>query len=223
MNGIEHYYLIDMENVGLSGLCGLNLPGEGSAIILFVSNNAHVATEEVQEDILNSKAEIRTFFCSVTGKNAMDFELAAFFGSVLENPETKRISIISQDGGYKSLEDYARKVRKNVTVYQGRNILEAFVAEQNMAGPKMYAKGKQVDFKHVMEALQKKRDFEDPIRAKLGEIVDGNEMDGVIGIVKDGGSPRQKYLNLLKLLGRVRGTEVYRVVKNIFQNTSSVM
>ena len=223
MNGVAHYYLIDMENVGLSGLCGLNLPGEGSAIILFISNNAHVATEEVQEDILNSKAEIRTFFCSVTGKNAMDFELAAFFGSVLEKPETKRVSIISQDGGYKSLEDYARKARKNVTVYQGRNILEAFVAEQNMAGPKMYAKGKQVDFKHVMEALQKKRDFEDPVRAKLAAVVAADEMDGVIEIVKSEGNHRSKYLGLLKLLGRKRGTEVYRIVKNIFPNTSPVM
>ena len=215
MTVINHYYLIDMENVGLSGLCGLNMPGEGSAIILFISNNAHVATEEVQEDILNSKAEISTFFCSVTGKNAMDFELASFFGSVLEKPETKRVSIISQDGGYKSLEDYARKARKNVTVYQGRNILEAFVAEQNMAGPKMYAKGKQVDFKHVMEALQKKRDFEDPIRSQLAGIVNSGEMDNVIAVMKDEASPKQKYLSLLKMLGRVRGTEAYRIVKGI--------
>ena len=104
MKAISYYYLVDMENVGLQGLYGLNMPEEDSAIILFISNNFHMATEEIQEDILKSKADISTIFCSVMRKNAMDFQMAAYFGSVLNKKETKRVSIISQDGGFKALQ-----------------------------------------------------------------------------------------------------------------------
>ena len=104
MTEIEHYYLVDLENVGLQGLYGLNMPGEGSEIQIFLSNAAHVGTDAIRQDILESRARIDTTFCSVTGKNALDFQLTAYFGAVLEIPATKRISIISKDGGYKSLE-----------------------------------------------------------------------------------------------------------------------
>lgn len=213
MAQIKHYYLVDMENVGLQGLCGLNMPGADSAVVIFLSNSAHVATEEIQADILASKAEIDTFFCSVTGKNALDFEVAAYFGAILEREDVERISIISNDGGYRSLEDYAKKVRKKVTVYQGKTILEAFVTAQHVSGPKMYKKGKPVDFKHVMEALKKKREFEEPIRSGLSGLLEESEIESALSIYQNADSPRGKYLELMKSFGRAKGTEIYRVIR----------
>lgn len=82
-----------MENVQLKGLQGLNLPGECSEIRLFLSNAMHTGNLEVQKDILTSKARIETFFCSVQGKNAMDFEMAAYCGKVLTDPDIDKRSI----------------------------------------------------------------------------------------------------------------------------------
>lgn len=84
LSKIYHYYLIDLENVGLPGLCGLNMPGDDSEIHFFLSHTAHTATEDVYQDIMRSPAQVMTTFCSETHKNAVDFQLAAYFGHVLD-------------------------------------------------------------------------------------------------------------------------------------------
>ena len=214
MTDIAHYYLVDLENVGLSGLYGLNMPGEGSEIRIFLSNAAHVGTDEIRQDILASRARIDTAFCSVTGKNALDFQLSAYFGAVLEIPATKRISIISKDGGYKSLEDYAAKRRKTIAVYQARSVLEAFVASENRAGPRQYEKGKPVDFKHIMTAVKARDVSEGPVRKTLAEICDEDMIQKVLDITGDKGiTAKERYLRFLRTFGRVKGTEIYRLLK----------
>ena len=211
MTDIRHYYLIDMENVGLQGLHGLNLPGEGSGIILFLSKAAHVATNDVKKDILASRAVIRTFFCNAQTKNAMDFEMAAYLGALLTRPETERISIISRDNGFKALVDYAGQVRKNVPVFQARSILEAYVVAESLLYPGAYEKGKSVDLQEVMQEK-----LEMPVRETLsGELeLSESEIRKVLQIVGDGSSgAKERYLNLLKTFGREKGTAIYRLVK----------
>lgn len=211
---ITHYYLIDLENVGLQGLYGMNMPGAGSEIHIFLSNAAHTGTEQLREDILDSRAKIETSFCSIQGKNALDFQLAAYFGAILEKPETERISIISKDGGYRSLEDYAKKRRKQAAVYQGRSILEAFVAAENRSNPRIYEKGKTVDFKQIMAEMKAKRASEDPVRARLSGVCDGDMVQKVIEIAgTEGITAKEKYTALLKAFGREKGTEIYRLIK----------
>ena len=214
MTEIEHYYLVDLENVGLQGLYGLNMPGEGSEIQIFLSNAAHVGTDAIRQDILESRASFDTTFCSVTGKNALYFQLSAYFGAVLEIPATKRISIISKDGGYKSLEDYAWKRRKTVTVYQARSVLEAFVASENRAGPRKYEKGKSVDFKHIMTEVKARKGLEEPVRKALAELCDEEMIQKVLDITgSEGITARERYLRFLKTFGRVKGTELYRLLR----------
>lgn len=67
----KHYYLVDLENVGLSGLYGLNLPDEGSEIQIFFSESACTTTEEARDDILASKANVRLFHCRANGRNEL--------------------------------------------------------------------------------------------------------------------------------------------------------
>ena len=139
---IEHYYLVDMENVFLRGLQGMNLPGENSEIRLFISNAMHTGNEKVKDGILNSKAKINSFFCSASTKNAMDFEIAAYCGAALSRPSTKRISLISRDKGFLALADYVEKARPDVTFYQGETIFEAYVVSETNLTPKSYEGGK---------------------------------------------------------------------------------
>ena len=212
---ITHYYLIDLENVGLQGLCGLNLPAAGSEIQIFLSNTAHVGTEEIRKDILSSRAEIGTIYCSIQGKDALDFQLSAYFGAVLERPQTRRISIVSNDSGYQSLVDYAKKRRKQVAVYRAKSIMEAYFAEKNDPNPRMYEKGKNIDFKHIMEERSKKLIIEIPIREKLEDICDEETIQMVISVCgKEETSARERYLLLLKTLGREKGLEVYRMMRD---------
>ena len=209
-----HYYLIDLENVSLHGLYGMNMPGEGSEIRIFLSNAAHVGTLEVQRDILDSSASIETTFCSVQRKNALDFQLAAFFGAVLERTATRRISIISYDEGYGSLEDYAKKRRQSVVVYRARTIWEAYMAEQSPSSPNMYKKGKSVDFKQIMEELHRKQSQENQIRSRLEGVCEEKTLELVLPVLcqKDV-SWKAIYLGLLKKLGKKSGLEIYRLIR----------
>ena len=211
-----HYYLVDLENVGLQGLCGLNLPRNDSEIRIFLSDAAHVGTAEVCHDVLESNAKIETTFCSCKGKNALDFQLSAYFGASLERKETRRISIISKDGGFRSLEDYAKKWRKDVAVYQGHSILEAFVASEKKLNPRMYEKGKPMDFKKIMEALRKKAFIEEPPRQKFEACFDDKTLGQIAEIITPGTvSKRKTYLECMKVFGKQRGTEIYRVIKDV--------
>lgn len=209
MNSITHYYLVDMENVQLKGLQGLNLPGEGSEIRLFLSNAMHTGNLEVQKAILASKAKIETFYCSVQGKNAMDFEMAAYCGKVLTDPDVRRISLISKDKGFQALVDYARQVRKNVIVYQAQSILEAYVAAESELLPDSYEKGKAVDFSQIMKAVRESRD---PLRQELGAFCEEEEIQEALNLSREM-TPKERYLTLLKRYGRGKGTAMYRVMK----------
>lgn len=221
MTEIEHYYLVDLEN---AGVYGLNMPGEGSEIRIFLSNAAHVGTVEIRQDILDSRARIDTTYCSVTSKNALDFQLSACFGAVLEMPATKRISIISNDLGYKSLEDYAVKRRKQVTVYQGRSVLEAFVASQNRSTPRKYEKSKPVDFKQIMADMKTRKQFEEPVRSALARTCDEEMIQKVLVICnKEGGTAKERYLDFLKVFGRVKGTEIYRILRSLGETAPEFM
>lgn len=215
MNTIIHYYLVDFENVGLPGLCGLNMPGKEDEIHFFLSNAAHAATEDVYQDILRSPAQIMTTFCSETHKNAVDFQLAAYFGLILEREETVRISIISSDGGFRSLSDYARKRRNEIVVYHARNILEAYAAAKTTASPRMYVRGKSVDFKQIMASKRTKSLLEAPVLKELGGVYDEDTINKVLEIFQtDNMSKREKYLSLLKTYGREKGTALYRLIRN---------
>ena len=153
---ITHYYMIDLENVGIKALRGIDLTEENAEVVIFISNAAHIATTELQDDICTAKARVKTFFCGATCKNGMDFEIAAFFGEILKREDTERISIISNDKGYQALTDYAMRVRKSVSVYLAPSVMEAYAAASAGYSYKEYEmrKDNAVDFKQLMQALE---------------------------------------------------------------------
>lgn len=211
-----HYYLIDFENVGLAGLNGLKLPGEEAEIRIFLSNAAHFGTEEIREDILESKARIETFFCTSKHKNAMDFEIAAYAGAVLERADTERVSVISMDNGYAVLEDYTRRMRKDVIFYQAKNIIEAYVAGQQKICWREYKTGQNVEFKRIMDELRRKKHCERMINFRMKGF-SADEKEKAVAIYNTFSPGREMYLLVLHEFGRVKGTEVYRALKKLHE------
>lgn len=160
MTDMRHYYLVDLENVGIKALRGIDLAEKDEEVVIFISNAMHTATTELLEDILRSKAVVRTFFCGASSKNAMDFEIAAFFGEIIKRPRTERISIISSDKGYQALKDYGRRVRKTVQLYQAPTVMEALVAAKDNYPFREYEcrKDNMIDFKQVMKEVAEKKE-----------------------------------------------------------------
>ena len=213
-----HYYLIDFENVGITGLTGLYLPGEDSEIRVFLSDAAHQANEEVMQDAISSKAVIDTFYCSVSGKNSMDFQIAAYAGALLERPDTTRISIISADQGYLAVIDYGRKVRKGVTIYLSRNILEAYAAYQAGFAKKEYSAGNKrvVEFKHIIDEVKFRRNNDSAKVMELEETFGREKSLKALRIWNAFNGGRAKYHEIIKTFGMKDGIEIYRLCKELF-------
>lgn len=209
---ISHYYLVDMENVFLPGLNGLNLPGKESAICMFISNNMHTGSSSMKKYIESSEAKFDAIFCNVMTKNAVDFQISAYCGSVLNNAATKRISLISKDKGFQSLADYVNQVRPDVTFYQAYTIFEAYAAAEMGIIPEGCECGKQQDIREIMEETLEKRD---PLYRALDSICNHEEITKVQQMMQtmEMRTMRNKYLWMIKEFGKVKGTTIYNAVK----------
>ena len=108
------YFLIDYENVNVSGFDGLSSLTENDVVILFYSENAHTLTFGLHKRINETKANIEFQKVSVETKNALDFQLCSYLGFLIRDKmsnETEKNSyyIVSNDQGYSILPDYWKK------------------------------------------------------------------------------------------------------------------
>ena len=112
MNNHERYFLIDYENVGISGLAGIERLTTDDQIIIFYSDKAQSITFELYEKLQSSAAEIDLVKVNNGEKNALDFQLSSVLGYMLcenqqlKNPENTEYHIISHDKGYNSMCNY---------------------------------------------------------------------------------------------------------------------
>ena len=195
---ITDYYFIDIENVGLNGLTGIIFPETNAHIRIFLSEMHHTANVDIEADMIRSKATIDTYFCSTKTKNAMDFEIAATLGAVLQNKDIKRICIISKDMGYRALAEYTKKTRPDVDIYFSDTIMEAFFCIKENFHKSSNKNAEKVDFKHIMNKINERK---------------GKTESAIAELLSSDISNRDKYNGLLHILGREEGIRRYREYK----------
>ena len=188
-----HYYLIDLENVSLHGLYGMNMPGEGSEIRIFLSNAAHVGTLEVQRDILDSSASIETTFCSVQRKNALDFQLSSYLGYLIGTNAGWQYDyyIVSKDNGF--------------------DILASFWNEQNV-------KVREVPGISIQKREAMEKELTEKVEAALGSSEDAATVTKIITSYKT----KQGINNALQKKFPDRVKEIYRAIKPLITDKKGV-
>ena len=108
-----NYFLVDYENVNVSGFNGVSKLTENDVVVIFNSENAQTLTFGMHRRINESKAEIKFQKVNVNEKNALDFQLCAYLGFLIrdkindENVENIYY-IVSNDKSYSVLQDYCR-------------------------------------------------------------------------------------------------------------------
>ncbi len=109
-------YLVDYENVGVSGLNGLSKLDSNAKLIIFYSENADKITFGLHKRLCESNANIEYMRADVsTGKNALDFQLALYAGICLKEFQNSYIFIVSKDKGYDCLAKIANKFNSKLT------------------------------------------------------------------------------------------------------------
>lgn len=98
--------LVDYENVnGSNGLKGTDVLCRDDTLIIFYSKNCGKIRYDYMQEIKESGCEFRVIKLKGTGKNALDFYIAAECGIISERGENE-IAIISNDKGFQAVIDF---------------------------------------------------------------------------------------------------------------------
>lgn len=113
-----NYFLVDYENVNVSGLDGVSKLTEKDVVIIFYSENADTLTFGMHRRINESKAEIKFQKVAVKEKNALDFQLCTYLGYLIRDTmsEENNYFIVSNDKGYAILVDYCKKFKIDLKI-----------------------------------------------------------------------------------------------------------
>ena len=115
---MNNYYLVDYENVRMSGLNGLSRLNENDAVLIFYTENADTMTFGLYQTMNESKADIQFQKVKTGSPNALDFQLCSYLGYMIHEygGENAAYYIVSKDLGYAVLSNYWKE--RDIHIYQ---------------------------------------------------------------------------------------------------------
>lgn len=101
------YYFVDFENVKSDGIKDLKDVNEGDFIVFFYSEKCKNLSLDVLDSIIKKKLKFQSFKVNVGTKNALDFQLVTYLGSVIGEYRTDaQYHIVSNDKGFVVVADF---------------------------------------------------------------------------------------------------------------------
>ena len=126
------YYLIDYENVNVSGLDGITRLSGEDVVVIFYSENADTMTFSLHRRLNESRAEVRFQRVEVGSRNALDFQLCTYLGYLIRDNQGRRAAyyVVSRDQGFGILTKYWKRQGVEVTLIPGLSDREATKAPE---------------------------------------------------------------------------------------------
>lgn len=109
-------YLVDYENVNLSGMIGIENLEEKDHVVVFLGNNTGAIPFEWHIRIMDSKAQVKYIKCGKVSKNYLDFQLATFCGYIMAGLEHEKIYVVSKDKGFDSIVDFWTENKEDIQI-----------------------------------------------------------------------------------------------------------
>ena len=106
------YFLIDFENVGNEGLRGAQYLLKEDAMIIFFSQACEQIGQRCLRQSMDSFCRLDNCKLKKTGKNALDFYIAAKTGEIFGSGYPGKAAIFSRDQGFAAVRDYWNSRRK---------------------------------------------------------------------------------------------------------------
>ena len=213
--------LVDYENVnGSNGLNGADALHSEDTLIIFYSGCCAKIRYDFMQEIRESGCEFRIVKLKDTGKNALDFYIAAECGVMSERGETQ-IAIISNDKGFQAVIDFfcMDQKAKRVEIVRGGNIEDALTFFQTPGDEKRKEQLQRRKTQLDLVAEYARIEERNRMREQLTEILQGTEYEkrsteivDFLNIQKDQGK-RALYTGSLHRFGRKDGTAIYQLIK----------
>lgn len=106
-------FLVDLENVNWNGLLGLNKCNlsQFDEIYIFHNNITPKCPLNIINEIVSTKAKIKTIEVETGPRNALDFQLACFLGNKAKDSKENEFFIISKDKSYSVLKSFLSPIK----------------------------------------------------------------------------------------------------------------
>ncbi|MCC8043934.1 MAG: PIN domain-containing protein [Clostridiales bacterium] len=210
------HFLIDYENVGESGLDGLEYLESTDTLAIFYSVSHDKISRKMIDRIMDSGCCFETYRLKKTGKNALDFYIISRVGELLGSGYSGKLVVISKDKGYCAMRDYwtARGIPSQRMLLK-HTIREGIIASNENSTRRNLAmkESAQVSINTEYAKYQERK----RLRKQMETVFSGTEYENVLANICDLAEakrkPRDLYLGSLQTFGRTDGTKIYRLLK----------
>ena len=214
------HFFIDYENVGNSGLEGVQYLENADMVSIFYSKSCEGIQKKYIENIVKRAGNFEAIRLKEVRKNGLDFYIAISIGGVImELPEAK-VAIIAKDGGYYSILDYCNEYtdRRNITCLSS-SIENAILTldEKSERKKEIENSRRRLSIGEQYEVYRDRKNLYDNISSKLYGSEYIGEMDRVFGIVTANPSLKGLYLEALREFGVKKGQGIYRIIKGAIE------
>lgn len=214
--------LVDYENVnGSNGLKGTDVLCSDDTLIIFYSGCCGKIRYDYMQEIKESDCKFRVIKLKGTGKNALDFYIAAECGIISERGE-KQIAIISNDKGFQAVIDFFSidQNTKKVQIVKAGNIENALIL---LHAPEDAERRKILQNRRVLLDLATESariEERNKVKKELKDVLNGTEYEEksaeIIDFISAKGKQGKKavYTGALHRFGREDGRAIYQLLKN---------
>lgn len=212
--------LVDYENVsGSDGLKGVDVLSKNDTLIIFYSKQCEKIRCEYVQKIEDSGCEFKVVKLAKSGKNALDFYIAAECGTISERGE-KQIVIISKDKGYQAVIDYLSAQYENLEIVKAGSVEVALTMfrdqENSNRRALLHKRMKPTDLGAECARIKEKNRMHEEIKIMLKESGYESMAVEIINLLdhKKAQGKKALYTSSLHCFGREEGRAIYRLVRD---------
>lgn len=212
------YFLVDFENVGNEGLRGAEYLQKEDTVIIFFSRACEKVRQGYLYQIMESFCRLDICKLKKTGKNSLDFYIAAKTGEIFGSGYTGKTAIVSKDRGFSAVRDYWRgkgKVFREVVL--GADLEQCILsANENQARTaRIRAKLKQVNLETEFARYQERITMRGVLEQTFADTVYEEQLGTIQGLLEKQSGRKILYLDSVKTFGKKDGLEIYRRMKGM--------
>lgn len=203
-------FLIDYENINSRGLYGSEFLEREDELLIFYSDQCPRIERQEMEKVFLSGCGFEIIKLPSPGKNALDFCIATCVGETLGRGEARTIAIISNDKGYKTIQDYWRKRKPAVRIVCRPDITQCIISadEPGERTRRVHRACDPVELEKEYKVFLRRRMLEEKL-SDYGEK--GLQLASDLSGMHDA---KGIYHFLLRECGKKTGLEIYHIVKD---------
>ncbi len=212
------YFLIDFENVGNEGLRGAQYLLKEDAMTIFFSQACEQIGQGCLRQIMDSFCRLDICKLKKTGKNALDFYIAAKTGEIFGSGYPGKAAIVSRDQGFAAVRDYWNSRRKpSRQVILGSNLEQCILSanENHIRTTQLREELKPVRLETEFARYEERAKIREILKQAFEDTAYEEKLGRIQEVFERQSDKKVLYLDSVKTFGKKDGLEIYRKIRGL--------